>query len=60
MTTDVNVKNWWSMTPGLTVGEVGAAVLSYLKWKSVMLAIVHGGFGWFYIIYYAIRYGTNV
>jgi uncharacterized membrane protein YjjB (DUF3815 family) len=32
-------------------------VLSYVKWKSIGWAILHGCLGWVYIIYYAIRYG---
>jgi len=38
--------------------DVGATVvLSYVKWKSIGWAILHGCLGWVYIIYYAIRYG---
>lgn len=40
-----------------TVGTALAVVLSYVKWKSIGWAILHGCLGWVYIIYYAIRYG---
>ena len=42
-----------------TTGAVGIAVavmLSYTKWHSITWAIVHGFCGWFYIIYFCIRY----
>ena len=42
---------------GATVGTALAVVLSYVKWKSIGWAILHGCLGWGYIIYYAIRYG---
>ena len=42
---------------GATVGTALAVVLSYVKWKSIGWAILHGCLGWVYIIYYAIRYG---
>ena len=42
---------------GATVGTALAVVLSYVKWKSIGWAILHGCLCWVYIIYYAIRYG---
>ena len=42
---------------GATVGTALAVVLSYVKWKSIGWASLHGCLGWVYIIYYAIRYG---
>ena len=42
---------------GATVGTALAVMLSYVKWKSIGWAILHGCLGWVYIIYYAIRYG---
>ena len=42
---------------GATVGTALPVVLSYVKWKSIGWAILHGCLGWVYIIYYAIRYG---
>ena len=45
-----------SVDIGAAVGTSLAVVLSYLKWKSIGWAIVHGCLGRVYIIYYAIRY----
>jgi glycine cleavage system aminomethyltransferase T len=42
------------------VGGVVAAVLSYVKWHSIALALVHGAIlGWIYVIYFLIRYGFH-
>jgi hypothetical protein len=43
---------------GIGIGVVLAVILSYLKWHSILWAIVHGFFGWFYVIYYALTYGA--
>lgn len=37
-------------------GMVWAGILSWAKWHSLGWAIVHTLFGWFYVIYYFIRY----
>ena len=46
---------------GLTMlGGILAAFLSYAKWHSVVLAMVHGALlGWIYVIYFFIRYGLH-
>jgi hypothetical protein len=41
---------------GLGIGSVIAVVLSYMKWHSILWAVLHGIFGWLYVIYYVIRY----
>lgn len=41
---------------GLTLGSVLAIVLSWYTYQSLPWAIVHGIFGWFYVIYYIIKY----
>ena len=41
---------------GIGLGNVIAAVVSYCSWHSIGWAILHGIFGWIYIIYYAIKY----
>lgn len=41
-----------------SAGAVIAAVLSYLKWHSVGLAIVHFFCGWIYVIYHLLTYGV--
>ncbi len=44
---------------GISLGAVIAAVISYVKWQSIGWAILHGAFGWGYVIYYIIKYGWS-
>ena len=37
---------------GLGLGNVIAACVSWSLHKSILWAVIHGIFGWFYIIYY--------
>ena len=37
---------------GIGIGTVVAMIISYMKWHSIGWMIVHGIFGWFYVIYY--------
>lgn len=37
---------------GVGFGSALAMVISYSTWKSVLWAIIHGIFGWFYVAYY--------
>ena len=41
---------------GITFGTCLAMVISYVNWRSVFWAIVHGLLSWVYVIYYLIRY----
>ena len=41
---------------GCGLGSIIAVVLSYSINKSILWAILHGIFGWFYVIYFAIKY----
>lgn len=41
---------------GISFGSALAMVISYSAWHSIGWAILHGIFGWFYVIYYIIRY----
>lgn len=41
---------------GIGFGSAIAIVLSYSTWHSIPWAILHGLFGWAYVIYYAIAY----
>ena len=41
---------------GISFGSALAMVISYVKYKSIGWAIVHGLFSWFYVIYYIIKY----
>lgn len=44
---------------GVSLGAVIAAVISFAKWQSIGWAILHGAFGWVYVIYYIIKYGWS-
>ena len=37
-------------------GSALSMVISYDKWHSIIWAIIHGFFSWFYVIYYIIQY----
>jgi len=39
------------------IGSVLAIVISYTAWHSIIWALIHGFFGWIYVIYYVIVYG---
>lgn len=54
--TIVNNVNKKTVTEGLSFGSALAMVISYVEWKSIGWAILHGLLGWVYVIYYAIKY----
>jgi len=41
---------------GVGFGTALAIAISWSANKSIIWAIIHGLFSWFYVIYYAIRY----
>jgi transcriptional regulator with XRE-family HTH domain len=41
---------------GIGFGSALAMVVSYTAWESIGWAILHGVFGWGYVIYYALKY----
>ena len=41
---------------GLSFGCALAMVISYVKWHSIGWAILNGCLGWFYVIYYILKY----
>lgn len=41
----------------VSLGTSLAVVLSYLKWKSVGWAILHGVLSWAYVLYFVVKYG---
>jgi len=41
---------------GAGFGTVMACIISWSMWKSFWWMFLHGIFGWFYIIYWAIKY----
>lgn len=40
---------------GISLGAAIAVTVSWSLYHSLLWAIVHGFFGWFYVIYYALR-----
>ncbi|HEX3037697.1 MAG TPA: hypothetical protein VHO94_01725 [Oscillospiraceae bacterium] len=44
---------------GISFGSCLAMVISYTTWHSVLWAIIHGLFSWFYVIYFVIKYGSG-
>jgi transcriptional regulator with XRE-family HTH domain len=44
---------------GIGFGAVLAIVISYVKWRSIGWAILHGILNWGYVIYYIIKYGWS-
>ena len=45
-----------SVKAGMGFGTALAMILSFSINKSIWWAILHGIFGWFYVIYFGIRY----
>ena len=41
---------------GIGFGSALAITISWSANKSILWAILHGLFGWLYVVYYAIRY----
>jgi len=50
------MKQTYSVNVGIGLGSAIAVVLSYAINKSIFWMIVHGIFGWCYVIYHAIKY----
>jgi hypothetical protein len=44
------------VSSGISFGSALAMVISYAKWHSILWAIIHGIFGWFYVVYYVLMY----
>ena len=47
------------ITKGLSFGAALAMIVSYVKWKSIGWAVIHGLLSWIYVIYYIIKYGWS-
>jgi hypothetical protein len=39
---------------GITFGSALAITISWHQYQSILWAIIHGFFSWFYVIYYAL------
>ena len=37
---------------GISFGSALAITISWSQWHSILWAIVHGVFGWFYVVYF--------
>lgn len=46
-----------STSSGIGLGSVIAVIISWTTNHSVLWAILHGIFGWFYVIYYVLGFG---
>ena len=44
---------------GVGFGSALAMVISYTTWQSIGWAIVHGLFGWLYVLYFIFQYGWS-
>ncbi|MBQ8333688.1 MAG: helix-turn-helix transcriptional regulator [Clostridia bacterium] len=54
---DVSVKvGGDTVKNGIGFGSALAMVVSYTAWESIGWAVLHGLFGWAYVIYYAVKY----
>lgn len=55
-TQNANRQNGWKSgaKAGVTFGSALAMVISYVTWRSIFWAIIHGLLGWVYVIYFAI------
>ncbi|MFC6315471.1 hypothetical protein ACFQHW_07840 [Lapidilactobacillus achengensis] len=40
---------------GVSFGCVLAMIISYVKWHSIIWAVIHGLFSWVYVIYFILR-----
>ena len=48
------MKKSTTTSAGISLGSAIAVVISWSMYKSVLWAIIHGIFGWLYVIYYVI------
>lgn len=42
------------ITHGIPMGTALGMIISYTHYQSILWAIVHGFFSWFYVIYFAL------
>ncbi len=45
-----------SVEKGIGFGSALAMVISFVTWKSIGWAVIHGLMGWVYVVYYLIKY----
>lgn len=44
------------MRSAIGLGNILAFIISYRKWHSILWALFHGLFGWWYVFYYGSFY----
>ncbi len=52
----VNIDPQKSVQDVINIGAILAVVISYVKWRSIGWAILHGLLNWAYVLYYIIKY----
>ena len=52
----VEVTDWPWLGGRISLGQLGAAALSYSTHHNILWAIIHGCFSWFYILYWSFTY----
>ena len=50
----MSMKKTTTASTGISLGSAIAVAISWSMYKSVLWAIIHGIFGWLYVIYYVI------
>jgi len=50
-------KKYYTIQPGFLFGSTLAIVISWSINHSILWAVLHGIFGWFYVIYYILTRG---
>ena len=50
----MSIKKSTTASTGISLGSAIAVTISWSMYKSVMWAIIHGIFGWLYVIYYVL------
>lgn len=59
MLAEVNQVQTTVTQSGIGIGSALAVVLSWHRNRSILLAVIHGVFSWFYVIYFAITRREN-
>lgn len=52
----VNIDPQKSVQDVINIGAILAVVISYVKWRSIGWAILHGILNWAHVLYYIIKY----
>lgn len=55
----MNIQDLDFLKSPIKVGAILAMIISWSRNKSILMALVHGFFGWFYVIYYYFKKEEN-